>query len=66
MLGPDDLSVFLGLPGQFEHGRIRVAKRRVAHVAKAAGKQFGWPDWVSGNVSPPQRDGEAPAEPPNG
>jgi 4-hydroxy-2-oxoheptanedioate aldolase len=43
MLGPGDLSVFIGRPGQLEDERIAEAKRHVAEAAKGAGKHFGWP-----------------------
>jgi 4-hydroxy-2-oxoheptanedioate aldolase len=41
--GPGDFSVLSGVPGQFDHPRVREAVRAVADAAKAAGKHWGMP-----------------------
>lgn len=41
--GPGDFSVLSGVPGQFDHPRVREAIRAVADAAKAAGKHWGMP-----------------------
>jgi 4-hydroxy-2-oxoheptanedioate aldolase len=43
MLGPGDLSIQYGIPGQFDHPRMRQAFQRVADAARAAGKHWGSP-----------------------
>lgn len=43
MLGPGDLSIQLGIPGQFDHQRMRDATRRIAQAAANAGKHWGCP-----------------------
>ena len=43
MLGPGDLSIQQGIPGQFEHPLIQDTYRRVAEAARAAGKHWGSP-----------------------
>ena len=40
-VGPADLSILSGVPGQFDHPLVLDAIRRVAESAKAAGKQWG-------------------------
>ncbi|MGI9456258.1 MAG: HpcH/HpaI aldolase family protein [Aeoliella sp.] len=40
MLGPADMSVRMGLAGQFDHPEVVGAQRRVAQAAKSAGKQW--------------------------
>jgi 4-hydroxy-2-oxoheptanedioate aldolase len=46
MLGPADLSVLIGRPGEIDHPTIVDAQRRVAAAAKAAGKH-----WASTSTS---------------
>jgi 4-hydroxy-2-oxoheptanedioate aldolase len=46
MLGPADLTVLSGRPGEFDHSSIRDAFRRIAAAAKAAGKS-----WASTSMS---------------
>jgi 4-hydroxy-2-oxoheptanedioate aldolase len=41
MVGPGDLSVLSGIPGQFDNPLILGALERVAHAAKAAGVHWG-------------------------
>jgi len=41
MLGPGDLSVLSGVPGQFDHPLMVAAFERVARAAKAAGIHWG-------------------------
>jgi len=43
MLGPGDLSIQQGVPGQIHHPVIQDAYRRVADAARAAGKHWGSP-----------------------
>jgi 4-hydroxy-2-oxoheptanedioate aldolase len=40
-IGPADLSILSGVPGQFDHPRVQDAIRRVADAAKQAGKHWG-------------------------
>jgi 4-hydroxy-2-oxoheptanedioate aldolase len=42
-LGPADFSVLSGIPGQFDHPKIREAIRRVAEAAQRSGKAWGMP-----------------------
>ncbi len=42
-LGPADFSILSGIPGQFDHPRIKEAMRVVAQAAKNAGKHWGMP-----------------------
>jgi 4-hydroxy-2-oxoheptanedioate aldolase len=44
-LGPADFSILAGIPGQFDHPRIREAIDTVAGAALAAGKHWGMPCW---------------------
>ena len=46
MLGPADLTVLTGRPGEFDHPTIRDAFRRIAASARAAGKS-----WASTSMS---------------
>jgi 4-hydroxy-2-oxoheptanedioate aldolase len=46
-LGPADMSILSGIPGQFDHPRMQEAIRHVAAAARAAGKHWGMP---SGSV----------------
>jgi 4-hydroxy-2-oxoheptanedioate aldolase len=41
--GPADFSILSGIPGQFDHPRLRDAQRRIAEAAKSAGKDWGQP-----------------------
>ena len=41
MIGPGDLSVLSGVPGQFDHPLVRDAIERVADAARGAGKHWG-------------------------
>jgi 4-hydroxy-2-oxoheptanedioate aldolase len=41
MVGPGDLSVLYGIPGQFDHPRMQAAFAQVARTAKAAGINWG-------------------------
>lgn len=41
MVGPGDLSVLYGIPGQFDHPKIEAALARVAKAAKASGINWG-------------------------
>lgn len=43
MMGPGDLSLQLGVPGQFEHPKILDATRRIADAANRHGKHWGRP-----------------------
>lgn len=43
MMGPGDLSLQLGVPGQFDHPDIRDATERIAEAAGAHGKHWGRP-----------------------
>jgi 4-hydroxy-2-oxoheptanedioate aldolase len=43
MLGPGDLSILSGIPGQFDHPLIQEAKQTIAAAAKRAGKHWGGP-----------------------
>jgi len=43
MLGPGDFSILSGIPGQFDHPRIREAKQTIAEAARRAGKHWGCP-----------------------
>lgn len=43
MLGPADLSIQLGIPGQVNHELLRRAKQRIAAAAAKAGKHWGCP-----------------------
>jgi len=43
MLGPGDLSIHAGIPGQFDHELIRDARSRIARAAEKAGKHWGCP-----------------------
>ena len=40
-LGPGDLSILSGIPGQFDHPRIKEAMAQIAAAAQAAGKHWG-------------------------
>ncbi len=42
-IGPADLSILSGLPGQFDHPRVQAEIERVAAAARAGGKQWGMP-----------------------
>ncbi len=42
-VGPGDLSVQSGIPGQLDHESIRDAVRKTAEAAKKAGKHWGRP-----------------------
>jgi 4-hydroxy-2-oxoheptanedioate aldolase len=42
-LGPADLSILCGIPGEFDHPLMREAIRAVAAAARAAGKHWGMP-----------------------
>ncbi len=42
-LGPGDLSIRMGLPGQLQHARIMEATERIAAAAAKAGKHWGKP-----------------------
>ena len=42
-LGPGDLSIRLGIPGDMQNPRIRDARQRVADAARAAGIHWGLP-----------------------
>lgn len=44
-LGPADFSILSGIPGQFDHPRLREAIDTVAGAALAAGKHWGMPCW---------------------
>lgn len=46
MLGPADMSVRMGLAGQFDHPEVVAAQRRIAQAAQSAGKQ-----WATTSVS---------------
>jgi 4-hydroxy-2-oxoheptanedioate aldolase len=41
MVGPGDLSVLYGIPGQFDHPKMQAAFAQVARTAKAAGIHWG-------------------------
>lgn len=43
MVGPADLSLRLGIPGQFDHSTMDEAIARVAAAARASGKHWGKP-----------------------
>jgi 4-hydroxy-2-oxoheptanedioate aldolase len=43
MMGPGDLSIQYGIPGQMDHPLMRNAIERVAGAARAAGKHWGCP-----------------------
>lgn len=42
-LGPADFSVLGGIPGQFDHPRVRQATEQIAAAARKAGKHWGTP-----------------------
>jgi 4-hydroxy-2-oxoheptanedioate aldolase len=42
-LGPGDLSIRMGIPGQIHHPKIQAAAERIAKAAKNAGKHWGKP-----------------------
>ncbi len=42
-LGPGDFSVLSGVPGQFDHPRVKDAIQRIAGAARSAGKCWGMP-----------------------
>lgn len=42
-LGPGDFSILAGVPGQFDHPKIKEAMHTVAAAAKKAGKHWGMP-----------------------
>jgi 4-hydroxy-2-oxoheptanedioate aldolase len=42
-LGPGDFSILAGVPGQFDHPKIKDAMKQVAAAAKKAGKHWGMP-----------------------
>jgi 4-hydroxy-2-oxoheptanedioate aldolase len=42
-LGPGDFSILAGVPGQFDHPKIKDAMQTVAAAAKKAGKHWGMP-----------------------
>src|SRR5262245_56601141 len=42
-VGPADLSILCGIPGQFDHPLMREAIRAVAAAARASGKHWGLP-----------------------
>jgi 4-hydroxy-2-oxoheptanedioate aldolase len=42
-LGPGDFSILAGVPGQFDHPKIKDAMKTVAAAAKKAGKHWGMP-----------------------
>jgi 4-hydroxy-2-oxoheptanedioate aldolase len=42
-LGPADFTVLSGVPGQFDHPRVREAIARIAGAAQSAGKCWGMP-----------------------
>jgi 4-hydroxy-2-oxoheptanedioate aldolase len=50
MLGPADLSITAGVPGEFSHPIVRDATRRVAEAAKRAGKHWGQPVFSTGHA----------------
>ena len=41
--GPGDYSILSGIPGQWDHPKLRDARQRVADAALAAGKHWGMP-----------------------
>lgn len=43
MLGPGDFSILSGIPGQFDHPRLREAKRTIAEATARAGKHWACP-----------------------
>jgi 4-hydroxy-2-oxoheptanedioate aldolase len=43
MLGPGDMSIHLGIPGQMNHDLMRAAIERIARAAKNAGKHWACP-----------------------
>ncbi len=43
MIGPGDLSIQSGIPGQFDHPKMKEVTRRVAESAKREGKAWGCP-----------------------
>lgn len=43
LVGPGDLSIQYGVPGQFDHPLMKTAIKRVADAARAAGKHWGLP-----------------------
>jgi len=43
MVGPGDLSIHYGIPGQFDHPRMRRAIELVANAARESGKHWGCP-----------------------
>lgn len=42
-VGPADLSILSGVPGQFDHERMQASIRKVADAARRAGKAWGMP-----------------------
>ncbi|MFM2097338.1 MAG: 4-hydroxy-2-oxo-heptane,7-dioate aldolase, partial [Planctomycetota bacterium] len=42
-IGPADLSILYGIPGQIDHPTMQQAFTRVAAAAKASGKHWGLP-----------------------
>jgi 4-hydroxy-2-oxoheptanedioate aldolase len=47
MLGPADFSILSGIPGQFTHSSIQVAKEKIAEATRRAGKH-----WACTTASP--------------
>jgi 4-hydroxy-2-oxoheptanedioate aldolase len=43
LFGPADFSILSGVPGQWDHPKIKDAVRRIAEACRAAGKQWGQP-----------------------
>lgn len=43
LIGPADLSILSGIPGQFDHPLMDAAARQVADAARRAGKHWGMP-----------------------
>jgi 4-hydroxy-2-oxoheptanedioate aldolase len=41
--GPADFSILSGIPGQFDHAKMKEAMRQIAAAAKNAGKHWGMP-----------------------
>ncbi len=43
LFGPADFSILSGVPGQFDHPKVKDAIRRIGEAARASGKHWGQP-----------------------
>jgi 4-hydroxy-2-oxoheptanedioate aldolase len=50
-LGPGDFSILAGIPGQFDHPKIKEARNAIAAAAAAHGKHWGMPAFSTEHAS---------------